>query len=115
MLGRSGKMPTTAPTTTSATGTTTLFAALEIATGTVTGLCKDRHRNREFLGFDKVKCAQPILSGTSSKLVIGVDSGQSVQLCVGPPRAGAWQAANAAWRIVRLLATSPPAPRLSPR
>lgn len=31
-------------------GTTTLFAALEIATGKVTGLCKDRHRHQEFLG-----------------------------------------------------------------
>ena len=30
-------------------GTTTLFAALEIATGTVTGLCKNRHRHQEFL------------------------------------------------------------------
>ena len=34
-------------------GTTTLFAALEIATGKVTGLCKDRHRHQEFLGFLK--------------------------------------------------------------
>ena len=34
-------------------GTTTLFAALEIAAGKVTGLCKDRHRHHEFLGFLK--------------------------------------------------------------
>ena len=34
-------------------GTTTLFAALEIATGQVTGLCKNRHRHQEFLGFLK--------------------------------------------------------------
>ena len=34
-------------------GTTTLFAALEIATGKVTGLCKDRHRHQEFLVFLK--------------------------------------------------------------
>ena len=34
-------------------GTTTLFAALEIATGTVTGLCKNRHRHQEFLAFLK--------------------------------------------------------------
>src|SRR4051794_31931665 len=34
-------------------GTTTLFAALEIATGTVTGLCKQRHRHQEFLAFLK--------------------------------------------------------------
>jgi transposase len=34
-------------------GTTTLFAALEIATGQVTGLCKQRHRHQEFLIFLK--------------------------------------------------------------
>jgi transposase len=32
-------------------GTTTLFAALEIATGEVTGLCRPRHRHGEFLTF----------------------------------------------------------------
>ena len=34
-------------------GTATLFAALEIATGNVTGLCKQRHRHQEFLVFLK--------------------------------------------------------------
>jgi len=34
-------------------GTTTLFAALEIATGQVTAACKPRHRNNEFLAFLK--------------------------------------------------------------
>jgi transposase len=34
-------------------GTTTLFAALEIATGQVTGVCQDRHRHQEFLRFLK--------------------------------------------------------------
>ena len=34
-------------------GTATLFAALEIATGKVTGLCKQRHRHQEFLAFLK--------------------------------------------------------------
>src|SRR4029079_2978677 len=34
-------------------GTTTLFAALEIATGQVTGLCRQRHRHQEFLAFLK--------------------------------------------------------------
>lgn len=34
-------------------GTTTLFAALEIATGRVTGVCKPRHRHQEFLSFLK--------------------------------------------------------------
>jgi transposase len=32
-------------------GTSTLFAALEIATGTVTATCKPRHRHQEFLAF----------------------------------------------------------------
>lgn len=32
-------------------GTTTLFAALDIATGTVIGQCKPRHRHQEFLSF----------------------------------------------------------------
>jgi hypothetical protein len=30
-----------------------MFAALEIATGKVTGLCKNRHRHQEFLAFLK--------------------------------------------------------------
>lgn len=34
-------------------GTTTLFAALEVATGQVNGLCQDRHRRQEFLRFLK--------------------------------------------------------------
>jgi transposase len=32
-------------------GPTTLFAALEIATGKVTGVCRQRHRHPEFLAF----------------------------------------------------------------
>jgi len=32
-------------------GATTLFAALEIVTGKVTGFCKDWYRHHEFLGF----------------------------------------------------------------
>ena len=34
-------------------GTTTLFAALDIATGEVTAACKPRHRHQEFLAFLK--------------------------------------------------------------
>jgi transposase len=34
-------------------GTTTLFAALDIATGKVTAACKPRHRHQEFLAFCK--------------------------------------------------------------
>jgi len=32
-------------------GTTSLFAALDVATGTVIGKCFARHRSREFLSF----------------------------------------------------------------
>jgi hypothetical protein len=32
-------------------GTTTLFAAVNVATGTVTSRCQDRHRHEEFLVF----------------------------------------------------------------
>jgi transposase len=41
-------------------GTTTLFAALEVATGRVTDACYERHRNEEFLDFlKKVARAYP--------------------------------------------------------
>src|SRR3954452_12465169 len=41
-------------------GTTTLFAALEVATGKVTDACTGRHRHQEFLGFLKqVAAAYP--------------------------------------------------------
>ena len=46
-------MLSSAPTTTSGMAPPTLFAALEIATGKVTGLCKNRHRHQEFLAFLK--------------------------------------------------------------
>lgn len=35
-------------------GTTTLFAALDAATGKVVGLCLSRHRHKEFLTFLKL-------------------------------------------------------------
>jgi homeodomain-containing protein len=41
-------------------GTTTLFAALEVATGRVTDVCTERHRHQEFLAFLKQVC--PCLS-----------------------------------------------------
>jgi hypothetical protein len=40
-------------------GTTTLFAALEVATGRVTDACYDRHRGEEFLKFLKLLPAPP--------------------------------------------------------
>jgi hypothetical protein len=46
-------------------GTTTLFAALEVATGKVTDACFDRHRHTEFLKFLKqVARTYPRLSCT---------------------------------------------------
>jgi hypothetical protein len=42
-------------------GTTTLFAALEIATGKVTGHCLPRHRHQEFLRFLKQVARHPRL------------------------------------------------------
>jgi len=51
-------------------GTTTLFAALEVATGRVTDACYPRHRNEEFLAFLKqVAKAYP-----RTKLHIAVDN-----------------------------------------
>ena len=52
---RSGSTPPKdAPTTTSRHGTTTLFVALEVATGRITAdACFDRDRNDEFLAFLK--------------------------------------------------------------
>src|SRR3954462_974229 len=47
-------------------GTTTLFAALEVATGKVTEACTDRHRHQEFLAFlRQVAAAYPRRSCTS--------------------------------------------------
>ena len=37
--------------TTSVHGTTTLFAALDVATGRVIGQCMQRHRHQEWLRF----------------------------------------------------------------
>jgi hypothetical protein len=41
-------------------GTTTLFAALNVLTGTVIGRCLSRHRNTEFLKFlHTIDCEVP--------------------------------------------------------
>src|SRR5690349_13051702 len=48
-------------------GTTALFAALEAATGKVTGTCYAQHRHREFLAFLRhIARAHPRASCTSS-------------------------------------------------
>ena len=55
-------------------GTTTLFAALEVATGKVTGLTQPRHRHQEFLRFLKhVAKAYPD-DGTGTELHLVMDN-----------------------------------------
>jgi transposase/DNA-binding CsgD family transcriptional regulator len=67
-------------------GTTTLFAALEIATGRVTGVCKNRHRHQEFLAFLKhVARAYP-----DRQLHLVMDNYAAHK----HPNVGAWLAAN---------------------
>ena len=59
-------------------GTTTLFAALDIATGTVTASCKPRHRHQEFLAFLKQVAKaypdQPGTDGESQELHLVMDN-----------------------------------------
>src|SRR5674536_84841 len=55
-------------------GTTTLFAALNVATGTVTGVCKQRHRHQEFLAFLKhVARAYPD-TGDGTRIHLAMDN-----------------------------------------
>ncbi len=55
-------------------GTTTLFAALEIATGKVTGACKPRHRHQEFLAFLKQVARAYPDDGTGRQLHLVMDN-----------------------------------------
>jgi len=59
-------------------GTTTLFAALDIATGRVTAACKPRHRHQEFLAFLKQVAKaypdQPGPDGQSQQLHLVMDN-----------------------------------------
>ena len=71
-------------------GTSTLFAALEIATGNVTGAVKPRHRHQEFLAFLKqVERAYPD-DGTGTELHLVMDNYAAHK----HPRVKAWLAAN---------------------
>ena len=54
-------------------GTTTLFAALEIATGEVTGVCKPRHRHQEFLAFLRHLVRQRDHGGPGARVLYLVD------------------------------------------
>jgi hypothetical protein len=55
-------------------GTTTLFAALEIATGTVTAAVKPRHRHQEFLAFLKQVARAYPDSGDGTELHLVMDN-----------------------------------------
>jgi transposase len=55
-------------------GTSTLFAALEIATGKVTGACKPRHRHQEFLAFLKQVARAYPDDGTGTALHLVMDN-----------------------------------------
>ena len=55
-------------------GTTTLFAALEIATGTVTAAVKPRHRHQEFLAFLKQVARAYPDDGTGQQLHLVMDN-----------------------------------------
>ena len=52
-------------------GTTSLFAALEVATGKVTGQCHGRHRHQEFLKFLKLlNKSYPVQEGQSLHIIL---------------------------------------------
>lgn len=55
-------------------GTSTLFAALEIATGRITGACKPRHRHQEFLAFLKQVAKAYPDDGTGQELHLVMDN-----------------------------------------
>jgi transposase len=55
-------------------GTTTLFAALEIATGKVTGIVQPRHRHQEFLRFLKQVARTYPDDGTGLQLHLVMDN-----------------------------------------
>ena len=55
-------------------GTTTLFAALDIATGKVTAACKPRHRHQEFLAFLKQVAKAYPDDGTGQELHLVMDN-----------------------------------------
>ena len=55
-------------------GTSTLFAALEIATGNVTGAVKPRHRHQEFLAFLKQVARAYPDHGASTELHLVMDN-----------------------------------------
>ena len=71
-------------------GTTTLFAALEIATGQVTAACKPRHRHNEFLAFLKQVARAYPDEGTGRELHLIMDNYAAHK----HPNVKAWLASN---------------------
>lgn len=56
-------------------GTTSLFAALDVATGKVIGTCHRRHRHREFVRFpDEIDATVPAEDGATVHLVLDNDA-----------------------------------------
>jgi len=71
-------------------GTSTLFAALEIATGRVTAACKPRHRHQEFLAFLKQVARAHPDDGTGTELHLVMDNYAAHKR----PEIRTWLAAN---------------------
>jgi len=71
-------------------GTSTLFAALEIATGKVTAACKPRHRHQEFLAFLKQVARAYPDDGTGDELHLVMDNYAAHKR----PEVREWLAAN---------------------
>jgi len=71
-------------------GTSTLFAALEIATGKVTAACKPRHRHGEFLAFLKQIARAYPDTGDGATLHLVMDNYAAHK----HPKVKAWLAAN---------------------
>jgi transposase len=76
-------------------GTTTLFAALEVATGQVTGICKTRHRHQEFLGFLKHLARAYPDTGDGTQLHLVMDNYATHK----HPEVTSWLAANPRFQI----------------
>ena len=71
-------------------GTSTLFAALEIATGQVTAACKPRHRHQEFLAFLRQVARTYPEDGSGTELHLVMDNYAAHK----HPKIRAWLAAN---------------------
>lgn len=73
-------------------GTTTLFAALDIATGRVLSQCKQRHRPQEYLGFLK-RVDENVPQSLEVHLVVDNDSTHK------HPKVKRWLLAHPRWHV----------------